>query len=131
MGFRLAADSPAALFRLAAEGLRRALGHEAAGAAPEEEEEEVHLERPDTERLLVAWLRMLLEEGERRGAVPEPLTVTVDPAVGGAGAARLDARLAWRGRSQAPVREVKGVTYHGLQVRERDGRWEAAVVLDV
>jgi len=29
------------------------------------------------------------------------------------------------------VREIKGVTYHGLEVREREGRWEAMVVLDL
>lgn len=91
----------------------------------------LHLESPDMERLLVAWLRSLLEEGTRRGAVPEPVAVTVEAPAGADAGARLDARLTWRARSRPPVREIKGVTYHGLRVREREGRWEAIVVLDV
>ncbi len=35
---------------------------------------------------------------------------------------------AWR---HAPVREIKGVTYHGLAVEGDDGGWEARVVFDV
>jgi SHS2 domain-containing protein len=127
VGFRLAADAPSCLFRLAAEGLRRVLGHE---AAPDVlEEEAIRLERPDTERLLVAWLLTLHEGGERRGAVPAPISLELDREA--SGAARLDARVAWHRRATDPVREIKGVTYHGLEVREREGRWEATVVLDL
>jgi SHS2 domain-containing protein len=107
--------------------LRRVLGHE---AGPDVlEEEAIRLERPDTERLLVAWLRTLQEGAERRGAVPAPMSIELEWEA--SGAARLDARVAWHRRATDPVREIKGVTYHELEVREQDGRWEAIVVLDV
>lgn len=127
VGFHLVAEGPPGLFGLAAEGLRRALGHE---AAPEVvEEETVRLRRPDAERLLVAWLRTLLEGSERREAVPAPAAIEVT--FGADRPATLEARIAWHRRATGPVREVKGITYHGLELRELPGRWEATVVLDL
>jgi SHS2 domain-containing protein len=128
VGFRLVSDTPEGLFRLAAEGLRRAVGHQAAEAVLEKEE--IRLQRPDSERLLVAWLRALLEGGERREAVPRTDALTLETGPGGS--RTLAARVTWHPRAGAgPVREVKGVTYHGLRVARRDGGWEASLVLDV
>ncbi|HKK28461.1 MAG TPA: archease [Gemmatimonadota bacterium] len=128
VGFRLLADTEEGLFRAAAEGLRRAIGHEAAAA--EGAAEPVRLGRPDRERLLVAWLRELLAGGETRRAVPEPIDLRIGR--GPEGEPTLEAIVVWRPRAgSGPAREIKGVTYHGLEVTKRDGRWSATVVLDV
>lgn len=155
VGFEVRADGFAELFGLAAEGLTRARG-----AAPDRDAaartEVIELRRPDLERLLVAWLRELLYRAMRDDSVgsasveevraPGPTagggTAGAGPADGGTGAAgdaagrrgpaRLRARVSWRPAADAPVREIKGVTYHGLAVRrDAEGRWHARVVLDV
>lgn len=128
VGFRLEADSPEGLFLAAAEGLRRALGHEASRGRPEIRS--LRAEKPDRERLLVAWLRELLAQGEALDAVPEPMEVRLGR--GPDGVLRLDADVRWHPRGEGGARrEIKGVTYHGLEVGERDGRWFATVVFDV
>jgi len=101
VGFRLEADSLAGLFRAAAEGLRRALGHEAAPGALETRP--LRIARPDLERLLVAWLRELLAGGQVRGAVPEPLRIGVGPDEAGNPALEASIRMApARGPGRGP-----------------------------
>lgn len=129
IGFEVRASSLDRLFRLAARGLLEALGVEAGEGRPVEGEP-LELRRPDLERLLVSWLRELLHRSASEGQVPEVEEVRVTEAAGEEGAA-LEARIAWRRASSEPVREIKGVTYHGLQVRQEDGVWHAQVVLDV
>ena len=128
VGFRLEADSLEGLFLAAAEGLRRALGHEASGGRVEAHP--LRVEGPDRERVLVAWLQELLTEGEARGAVPQPVQVRLGR--GPRGDLTLNADIRWHPRAgTGPLREIKGVTYHGLEVGEREGRWFATVVFDV
>lgn len=102
----------------------------------------MELSRPGLDRLLVAWLRELLHRSMRDGLVPEASVEEVAaPGAGGgdgtsgppgSGDARLRARVVWRPAADEPVREIKGVTYHGLEVRRNDdGDWHARVVLDV
>lgn len=127
VGFRAEAASPEELFELAAEGLVRALGLEG-GPPVEGEPERIELTRPDPERLLVAWLRELLARAQSEGTVPSPAVEAV--ALEG-GIPRLEARIRWSPAASGPVREIKGVTYHGLELaRDADG-WHASVVLDV
>ena len=83
----------------------------------------------DYEELLVAWLQELLYRFETRRWVP------IRCAFEEAGAALVRARVGFglfdpaRHRARA---EIKGVTYHELQVhREADGTWRARVILDV
>ncbi len=142
VGFELRAARLEGLFEAAADGLARARGASAdpdgrAGA------EDVTLSRPDLDRLLVAWLRELLYRAMRDDVVPEAVVEEVSGPGDSAGAdgqpaspadrgARLRARVVWRPAADEPVREIKGVTYHGLEVRrEEDGDWHARVVLDV
>lgn len=156
IGFEVEASSLDGLFRLAARGLVSALGVDPAadadepeaeagapgaeaagadepapdGAPPSEPPEELTLERPDLERLLVAWLRELLHRSTAERLLPEVERVRVREPEGGHPPS-LAARIAWRPCSDDPVREIKGVTYHGLRVRKREDAWHARVVLDV
>ncbi len=127
VGFRVEASAPAELFELAATGLVRALGLEAAeGEAVDEAR--VELARPDPERLLVAWLRALLGRAMAGGAVP---AATVERIALEGPQPSLSARVRWQPVAAGPAREIKGVTYHGLEVAPADGGWHASVVLDV
>lgn len=130
IGFEVEAASLPRLFELAAEGLVEALGLENArgGVDRAPDRERIRLERPDVERLLVAWLRELLHRCTAERGVPEGTRVRLS------GGTELDAEVAWGEwtTETAPVREIKGVTYHGLAVERRDdGTWHARVLLDV
>lgn len=161
VGYEVTADSLDELFRGAADGLMRILGpgpapggRDGDGAGPGEpsgahsrpgtagtgdadaagpqpgaaERQELSLERPDRERLLVAWLHEILYRATRDARQPEE----VDVRMTGPSSLRAGIRWSAAGAADAPVREVKGVTYHGLRVgREEDGRWHARLVLDV
>ena len=127
VGFRVRAETPERLFELAAVGLVRALGLEA-GEEEAAEEERVDLSRPDRERLLVAWLRELLGRAMAEGTVPraEAESVNLD-----GDDVRVRARVRWSPAASGPAREIKGVTYHGLEVEQSGEGWHATVVLDV
>lgn len=132
VGFELRAGSLEELFGLAADGLARARGAAADRDAPSRADD-VELARPDLERLLVAWLGELLYRAVRDAVVPRATVEEVaGPEVDGEDVARLRARVEWRPAADEPIREIKGVTYHGLEVRrDDDGDWHARVVLDV
>lgn len=129
VGFRVHAPSLAELFQGAARGLALMLTGESGvdGAPAAAEAETWSLERPDLERLLVAWLRELLHRAQSGGELVAESQVEM------AGPAALRARVVWWPEESRPdlVREIKGVTYHGLRVEEREDGWHARVVLDV
>jgi SHS2 domain-containing protein len=84
---------------------------------------EVVLRSDDPVALLVAWLEELVFLAETEDFVPERLaSVEI-------GADELRAEV--EGRRGRPPHLVKAVTYHGLEVAEREGGWHARVVLDV
>ncbi|MGD8494810.1 MAG: archease [Gemmatimonadales bacterium] len=91
------------------------------------EERVIELERGDADLagLLVRWLRELLYLQEVNGFV-----------YGDAEFERLDAsglraRVRADPNASPPIRELKGVTYHGLEVEKRDGGWRARVIFDL
>lgn len=129
IGFEATAAVPDRLFELAACGLVSALG---ATADPDARptRDRLELERGDLDRLFVAWLRELLHRAMTEWAVPEVEQLRLD-AGEESGPVSLSARIAWRPWTEGPVREVKGVTYHGLRVERRGDGWHARVVLDV
>lgn len=114
-----------------ASGARTVGGGAAGGGVVGGEESVMELDRPDLERLLVAWLRELLYRATETSSVPRVAALEVTPPEDGP--ARLEARLRWVPmEGSGPAREIKGVTYHGLDVARGDeGRWHARVVLDV
>lgn len=138
LGYRIRASSLAGLFAAAPELVARALGIPGSGAG-RSGREKLELRRPDRERLLVALIAELLGEAVLRRASPrldELQVARVEPNEAGREASgwRLVARLGWSDwpRDVGPEREVKGVTYHGLEVvRTGDDGWRATVVLDV
>ena len=132
IGFRVSAGSLGDLFRMAARGLISALGLPPEGAAPADRGfGRVSLRRDDLERLLVAWLRELLRRIRTERGVPRIESLDVTRREDGQGS-RLEAVLSWAlWGDRGPEREIKGVTYHGLEVRRQGDRWHATVVLDV
>ena len=121
-----------ALFRLAAEGLRRVLGiaefEEASGGG-----EAIELRRGDPGRLLVAWLRELLVGAQVEAAGPGVGHLSIVPPSPGAGPGAewtLSGRVSWNA-ARGPTREVKAVTYHGLRVERHGDVWRARVLFDV
>lgn len=95
-------------------------------------QEEVHLEvsvsAPDREALLVAWLNELLYLLDTRGFLPSRCRITQMSETGVT--AELFGERIDRGR-HIVRRMVKAATYHGLQVLQIDGRWEARVIVDL
>lgn len=86
---------------------------------------QIELSAPDVETLLVDWLSELVylhETGDVLFCVFEMEEVTTPP--------HLQATI--RGRPGIPVKkEIKAVTYHGLEVQPIQGGYEATVVFDV
>lgn len=146
VGYEVRADALGELFRGAAAGLAYAVRGEepprpsgptgddrGSGTGPGssgdgEGVESLSIDRPDRERLLVAWLRELLYRMTGEGRFPEAVEVEMT------GPSALRARVRWSAADEGGrvAREIKGVTYHGLRVdRDDDGRWHARLVLDV
>ena len=94
---------------------------------------EVAVQAEDREGLLRSWLRELLFRLEVDGRA----TVAVERisfAEAGDGEAALAAHIRTAQAPESPVREIKGVTWHGLSVRppsDTDPSWRAQVIFDV
>lgn len=90
--------------------------------------EEITVEAPDLEALLVAWLNHLLYLYDVTAFLGREFRILeLTPQ-------RLAAR-AW-GETYDPQRHlsrtaVKAATYHHLEIANRNGRWEATVILDL
>jgi SHS2 domain-containing protein len=153
VGFDVTAPSPEALFDAAARGtlaLLRGEEEEGAGSRSAVMREsasdgghrrnparELTLSAPDPQRLLADWLRELLFLHEVERLDYESVAfheLRLDPgpsAAGDAGAScRLDAAVRFHAGGQA-IREIKGVTYHEIDVRRSPGGWAARVIFDV
>lgn len=132
LGIEIEAASPERLFEAGAHGLAGILvGSEGGTVAPVARAVELWrdlvLEAPDRESLLVDWLRELLyiQESERLLlAVAEVVSLGDRRLVARAGFDRLT-------DPGAMERELKGVTYHDLEVRRRGSGWYARVIFDL
>ena len=90
--------------------------------------QEISIQGADREDLLVRWLGELLFLGESRGVLFKEFTIR-----------RLDStslKAVARGEIFDPSRhrfktEIKAITYHQVEVKEVDGKWEGRVILDV
>ncbi|MEJ2291988.1 MAG: archease [Deinococcales bacterium] len=132
VGFTLRAGSVGALFDAARAALLSELLSEppTSGEAPFD----LELTAPALDRLLLRWLDEVLYLVQTRALVPASARVTLEGPAAGAQGWRLHAHLAlvpldpdthgWRG-------EVKGTTYHGLELARERGGWRARVILDV
>lgn len=127
VGIVVHADSREALFDRAASGMFALVYGDATcpGRSGGGAEHVVNLESRDPSELLLRWLRELLYVQEADGmrfvdATFEELTET-----------RLRARVRVAASSRSAVREMKGVTYHDLEVVRVPDGWRARVVFDV
>jgi SHS2 domain-containing protein len=87
---------------------------------------------PDRVELMVEWLEELLYLFDAHELLFAAAEVTLDepPGVG------FELRGEIAGERFDPDRHpvkvaIKGITYHGLEVRERDGGWWARVIFDI
>ncbi len=126
VGFEVHAPTPEALFERAALGAVWLAG---GSLLPEGEIEgaPVELEAEDAAALLRSWLREVLFRFEVEGfALRAVQQIELDLE-----GARLGARVRGCEAPPNPEREIKGVTWHGLElVPDRDG-WRARVIFDV
>ncbi len=121
-----APDLPTLFERAAAgaEALVETTSSPAAAPSPAVETVPIALEAGDVALLLADWLRELLFLQQVRGkslrrAQFDELTTT-----------RLSARLELAPAGEA-IREIKGVTYHGLEVSRDAEGWHARIIFDV
>jgi SHS2 domain-containing protein len=89
---------------------------------------DLRVEAADREELLVRWLSELLFLSESRGYLFKNFSFShLD---------QTSLKAEARGETFDPSRhefktEIKAVTYHRVEVRERDGRWGARVIFDI
>ena len=119
-------DSPADLFVSAAEGFYRSIVRE----RPRDLGLQHRVERSaaDVEELLVGFLSELLYLYSTQGFLAARVEIEHWSEQ------RIAAEL--YGESFDPerhivLREIKAVTYHGLQVVQQGGRWRATIIMDV
>ncbi|MBI4541002.1 MAG: archease [Gemmatimonadetes bacterium] len=123
VGFEVEAPDPAELFRRAALAMT-ALILEAPPPEPTVQRE-LCLDAADVPSLLVAWLRELLYWHEVDGFA------FADATFGALSDTGLEAAVRGGPDPTPPVREIKGVTYHGLIAERRPNLWYARVIFDV
>lgn len=141
LAVELEASSLEELFLAAADALIGVLrGEEGASAGPEadsasveqpvSEWRELSLEASDREALLVDWLRELLYLTTM--TEPPPLFFAKGE-IHALSETRIEARAAFTGATglESVERELKGVTYHDLQLRRSGDSWYARIVFDV
>ncbi len=127
LGLEVRAPSLPALFERAAAGLRAAIeGTECgSGAADPRVSRAIELVADDVASLLVAWLRELLYLHQVEGLAVRGVRFGRFDETGLAGTLTLGPAAV------RPPREIKGVTYHGLETARREGEWRARVIFDV
>jgi SHS2 domain-containing protein len=103
------------------EGLR-AFAELAGHAGDAVVERPVDIEAGDLPSLLAAWLDELVFLAETEGLVPLDAALSLDG---------MRLRAVVRAARGDPRPLVKGVTLHRLAFRNRGGRWQGRVVLDV
>ncbi|WP_172620940.1 archease [Rubrobacter xylanophilus] len=127
VGFEVEAPSVGELLREALRGLLLVV-FEVPPQGDGTEERRVELSAPDLETLLVRWLNELVFLIQGEGFVPVGVEVEVGEGLSLRARLRgvqLDVeRYGWQG-------EIKGATFHGLEVVRRDGALHARVILDV
>jgi SHS2 domain-containing protein len=126
IGMEVKGETLPELFANAAMGLYDLLGVLEA-TVEKDVTDDVALRGADLEELFVSWLSELLYRFTTEGVVFADCDVRLEEdvlqaRVAGGSLARPDRR---------PVREIKAVTYHSLEVTETADGWEAQVVFDV
>ena len=129
VGVRLSAPTLPDLFRDAALAFTETLTDRE--KTSRSSDDDVLLDAPTLDDLLVEWLTELLYRFEVRNLLPVDADLTVTEAPGGC---ELRGRVASDtfDPDRHPIKvAVKGITYHQLEVRRSDVGWETAVVFDI
>jgi SHS2 domain-containing protein len=133
LGLEIEAPSLADLFMASALGMAGVLVGSEEGGLPGPVSAEtatwrhLDLEAPDTEALLVEWLRELLHVQLSEGKLVA--AAEIEELNDGRLVARVG--LGEPGPGTEVERELKGVTYHDLAVERRNDGWFARVVFDL
>jgi SHS2 domain-containing protein len=130
VGFDVTSDTLDDLFRTAASGMFELLMGSDAAHAPNRttgaaQLRQLSLRASDVASLLVDWLRELLYWHETEGIIVPHIEFTTLTE------RQLDATVRSFRSTVDPIREIKGVTYHQLDVHRQDGVWQARVIFDV
>ena len=131
VGLEVEADSPAELFRRAALGMTHLILDDVPALQGGGEVRLVLLRSAELPDLLREWLREVLHLHESEGFALSTVDLTLSEGW------ELSAKLRGVIDPTVPIREIKGVTLHGLRagLRERDetpGRkWYGRVIFDV
>lgn len=128
IGVRIEAPNLAGLFEQAAVAMTDALT--TASTVEPRSSDELSLESPELDLLLVDWLSELLFRFETRGWLVARATVEIVST----GVYRLGARI--EGEPLDPNRHalkvlLKAVTYHGLEVKQHGDVWVANIIFDL
>jgi SHS2 domain-containing protein len=127
LGMQVVAETREGLFKRAALGMFALMWESwppaASGHRVEERRLEVRADVIDT--LLARWLQELLYLYDGHSLVP------VEVELGSVADTRLAARVGLTPAGSPPVRELKGVTYHGLEVERAGDGWRAQVIFDI
>lgn len=129
LAVRLMANSAAALFEEAAEALTDTICD--VSTVRPTGAEQVALDSPDLDALLVDWLSELLYRFDVHGFLAAEATVTLQQ-----DQERCSLEATIRGERFDAERHrikvlVKAITYHDLAIRETPSGWEATVVVDI
>jgi SHS2 domain-containing protein len=122
VGMRVRAATPAELFACVATALFQLIGTQPADHSAQHT---LTVESFDAESLLVDWLNELLYLHEKTGEVYDTC------AVGAWTTTRLEAMITGGQPLHPPLRAIKAVTYHGLQLSADATGWTADVYVDV
>ena len=126
IGFRAWGGSPAELFENAARAMMSIAAE--TGTIDPRGEVSIQVTGEDYESLLVNWLSEVLYQFDAGLFAASQFHVDkIEPTM-------LEGRLMGEGRDPARHRWeliVKAVTYHDIEVLERDGRWESRIFLDI
>lgn len=126
VGLDVTAASLAELFARTALGMRWLLeGHGAADSPPPADAQRIRLEASELDGLLRDWLRELLFLHEIEGRAFESAEFSELSETG------LEAEVVLGEAAPEPIREIKGVTFHGLTVDQDARGWRARVIFDV
>ncbi len=90
--------------------------------------QEISVQGADREDLLIRWLGELLFLGESRGFLFKEFMVRSLDSTSLKAVARGEIFDPSRHRFRT---EIKAVTYHRVEVKEVDGKWEARIIFDV
>lgn len=106
-----------------------------AGSAPSSGTRDVELKEGDLASLFRSWLREILFWQETEGFVTRDVRFRFLPAPSchaeDGQAFCLEAKVEGNVEEGPVEREIKGVTYHGLEVQEKEDGWRARVIFDV